>query len=118
MLKIIDKHLLKIDRIFLITLGSIPAALLRWHLSNDFLCNVSGAAFLGLIFGINSSTRLRLIFATGFCASFTTYSGWLWDLLELIKHGFLFEALGLIATTLIGGFFSLLVGFFIGEKMR
>ena len=119
MLEDLRNHLLlRLDIIFLVFIATIVGALFRWQLQNDFLSNLIGAAILGLVLGLNVTPRFQLIFAIGLCPSLTTFSGWIWDVMELIISGFLLRALGLIFSTLIGGFLVLLLGFWTGKKMR
>ena len=109
--------LLRLDIIFLVFIATIVGAILRWQLQNDFLSNLTGAAILGFVLGLNFTPRFQVIFAIGFCPSLTTFSGWIWDVMELIINGFLLRALGLLLSTLIGGFLFLSLGFWSGKKM-
>jgi len=110
--------LLRLDIIFLVCIATIVGALFRWQLQNDFLSNLIGAAILGFVLGLNFTSRFQLIFAIGFCPALTTFSGWIWEVMELIISGFLLRALGLLFSTLIGGFLVLSLGFWTGKKMR
>ena len=77
----------QVNEFFLISIGAIPAALLRWHVDGIFVVNITGCLFLGFINGLNISRRYKLIFGFGFCGSLTTFSGWSFQLFQLISQG-------------------------------
>ena len=81
-----DQFLLK-NNFFLISIGAIPAALIRWQIDQTFVVNISGCFLLGVINSLPISSRYKLIFGFGFCGSLTTFSGWSLQLFELITQG-------------------------------
>ncbi len=105
-------------QIVFIVLGSIPGALLRWQINNDFWSNILGSAFLGFIVGLKLNQRVQLLLVIGLCGSLTTFSGWIFDSFDLILKGFLLHGLFLIIGTLIAGLFCLSVGFFVGQNLK
>ena len=118
MFKNIYTHLFAKQTIFLIIIGSIPGAILRWQFNNDVFVNVFGSAFLGLILGLNVNRNIQLLLAVGFCGSFTTFSGWIGSVLELILNGLFLQAFVLTFFTLLAGFFALTLGFMFGKRIR
>ena len=76
------------NNIFLISIGAIPGAILRWQIDQVFIVNIIGCFILGFINSLNISRRYKLIFGFGFCGSLTTFSGWSSQLFELINKGF------------------------------
>ncbi len=102
---------------FILVLGTILGALLRWQITSDFYSNLFGAAFIGLIFGLKLNSRLQMALSIGFCASLTSFSGWMWDAFQFFNSGYLLKAFIEIALTLFGGFVTLFLGFFIGKKI-
>ena len=95
-------NLLK-NNIFLISIGAVPAALLRWQIDETFLVNILGCFLLGFISELSISIRYKLIFSFGFCGSLTTFSGWSFQLFSLIYKG-LYKSffLNLILITILG----------------
>ena len=94
---------------FIIAIGSVPAALFRWQIDQIFVVNLTGCFLLGLINSLPISRRYKLIFGFGFCGSLTTFSGWSFQLFELIEQGlyklfFLNSILSLICGMLAIGF--------------
>ena len=113
---------LELQELFLVGLGAVPGALLRWqvafHLQDQhLLVNTFGAALLGLLAGLPANHRYRLLVGIGFCGSLTTFSGWM---LAATKHLLLGEwvaALGLIGFTLGLGLGAGLLGYFCGKRV-
>ncbi len=76
------------NNIFLISIGAMPGAILRWQIDHVFIVNIIGCFILGFINSLNISRRYKLIFGFGFCGSLTTFSGWSVQLFKLINQGF------------------------------
>tara|TARA_B100000700_G_C14504873_1_gene605824 strand:- start:76 stop:417 length:342 start_codon:yes stop_codon:yes gene_type:complete len=75
------------NNFFLIALGAVPGALIRWQIDETFIVNIIGCLFLGFINGLLISRKYKLIFGFGFCGSLTSFSGWILQLFELIRKG-------------------------------
>ena len=108
------------QELFLVSLGAVPGALLRWqvalHLADrNVVVNVVGAALLGLLAGLPAAPRRQLLVGIGFCGSITTFSGWMLDAMRLISTGKVIEASGLIAITLGLGVAASMIGFRCGR---
>ena len=98
----------KVDFLY-ISIGAVPAALLRWQIDQAFVVNMAGCFLLGFINALNISRRYKLIFGFSFCGSLTTFSGWTYQLYKFISQGsyqlfflnaFLFVIVGLFAVCL------------------
>ena len=70
------------QRIFFVSLGAIPASLFRWLIPNDLFVNIIGTLVLGFIAGFGLRNRYKLTIAIGFCASCTTFSSWIVNIIE------------------------------------
>ena len=94
---------LKQNQFFLISIGAVPGALFRWQIDNIFMVNIIGCFLLGFINALPISNKYKLIFGFGFCGSLTTFSGWTFQLLQLMRQGF-YESffLNLVLILLIG----------------
>ena len=95
----------ELQDLFLVALGAVPGALLRWQVAlhgsdRHLLVNVLGAALLGLLAGLPAAPRRQLLIGIGFCGSLTTFSSWMLEAMQLISAGQVFEAAGLIGLTL------------------
>ena len=72
----------------MISVGAVPAALLRWQIDQIFIVNAIGCFLLGFINSLPISERYKLMFGFGFCGSLTTFSGLSFQLYKLINQGF------------------------------
>tara|TARA_B100000965_G_C18944794_1_gene478831 strand:+ start:60 stop:404 length:345 start_codon:yes stop_codon:yes gene_type:complete len=88
---------------FIITIGSVPAALFRWQIDQIFVVNIIGCFLLGFINTLPISKKYKLIFGFGFCGSLTTFSGWTFQLFKLMEKG-------LYKLLLLNSILSLVVG--------
>ena len=105
------------NKIFIIiSIGALPAAMFRWQIDQIFIVNIIGCFLLGFINALNISRNSKLIFAFGFCGSLTTFSGWTFQLFELISKGsyklFFLNSISIV----IIGFFAVGFGYFLAKK--
>ena len=113
----------ELQELFLVALGAVPGALLRWQVAlhcsdRHVLVNVLGAALLGLLAGLPAAPRRQLLIGIGFCGSFTTFSSWMLESMQLISAGRAAEAFGLIGLTLGLGLGAAALGFWLGQRVR
>ena len=105
------------NNFFLISIGAIPASLIRWQIDETFVVNIFGCFLLGFINALAISRRYKLIFGFAFCGSLTTFSGWSLHLFQLISQGlyklFFFNY---ILSFLIG-FLAVCLGNFLAKKI-
>ena len=80
-------NFLKKNKFFLISIGAVPGALFRWQIDDVFIVNIIGCFLLGMINSLPISRRYKLIFGFGFCGSLTTFSGWSFQLFQLLSQG-------------------------------
>ena len=107
--------------LFLVALGAVPGALLRWqlalHLSDhNLVANTLGAALLGFFAGLPAAPRRQLFLGIGFCGSLTTFSGWMLDSVRFIAEGHWGLAIGLIGFTLGIGLGAAWFAFFVAQR--
>jgi CrcB protein len=113
----------ELQELFLVALGAVPGALLRWQVAlhwvdRHLLVNVVGAALLGYIAGLPAAPRRQLLIGIGFCGSLTTFSSWMLEAVQLISAGKTAEAFGLIGLTLGLGLGAAALGFWVGQRVR
>ena len=113
----------ELQELFLVALGAVPGALLRWQVAlhwsdHHVLVNVVGAALLGYLAGLAPARRRQLLVGIGFCGSLTTFSSWMVDAMQLISAGQIAEALGLIGLTLGLGVGAAALGYWLGQRLR
>ena len=88
--------------------GSIPLATL--------VVNVLGCFLIGLLIGLCSETTyLRLLFITGFCGGFTTFSTFTAESYVIFREGTYGLALLYIAGSVLIGLLALWVGLYVSR---
>ena len=110
-------NLIKKNSFIWISIGAIPAAILRWQVDEIFIVNIIGCFLLGFINALSISRKYKLIFGFGFCGSLTTFSGWVFHLFQLITEGlYKLFFLNSILIVLIG-LFAICLGEFFAKKV-
>ena len=108
---------LKNNNFIIISVGAVPAAILRWQIDQIFIVNAIGCFLLGFINSLPVNRRYKLILGVGFCGSLTTFSGWSFQLFKLINQGFykLFFLNSILFVSL--GLFVVFLGHLIAKKI-
>jgi CrcB protein len=109
-------------------LGSVARYWLGMKLNNfenaipfgTLLANVLGSLIIGLIFGYSAKTGFlsqnnALLWATGFCGGFTTFSTFAYENHLYIKSGEYLNLLPYLAVTIILGFGAVFAGLYLGK---
>ncbi len=108
---------LRKNKFFLISIGAIPGSLLRWQIDDIFIVNLIGCFLIGIIHGLPIPSRYKLIFGFGFCGSLTTFSGWSFQLFQLISKG-LYKLFFLNSFLIVLiGFFTIYLGYLFSKKV-
>ncbi|MFM7675106.1 MAG: FluC/FEX family fluoride channel [Synechococcus sp.] len=107
----------------LVGLGAVPGAWLRWQAAvqlgpwlggsagSNLLVNLLGAYVLGLLSGpIPQRTALVLAVGVGFCGALTTFSSWMFDLVQLLRSSEPLRGLLLLVGSLAGGLAAAALG--------
>ena len=79
---------LRNNSFIIISVGAVPAAILRCQIDQIFIVNAIGCFLLGFINSLPVSRRYKLLFGSGFCGSLTTVSVLSFQLYKLINQGF------------------------------
>ena len=110
-------NFLKNNNFVLISIGAVPGAIFRWQIDQIFFVNIIGCVLLGFINSLPISRRSKLVWIFGFCGSFTTFSGWSFQLFTLINQGFykLFFLHSILISIL--GICSIWLGDFVGKRI-
>jgi len=109
--------------LFLVALGAVPGALLRWQLAlhladQNLVANTLGAALLGFLAGLPAAPRRQLFLGIGFCGSLTTFSGWMLDVVRQLSVGDIKSASGLVGLTVGFGLGAVAFGYQLGRQIR
>ena len=111
-------NFLRKNNFVFISLGSIPAAIFRWQIDHVFFVNIIGCFLLGLINTLHIPKRYKLIFGFGFCGSLTTFSGWAFQLFQLLSQG-LYKLFFLYSiSTMVIGCCAVGLGYLFAKKIN
>ncbi len=113
-----NKFFLKDNYFFLISLGAVPAAILRWQIDQIFIVNMIGCFSIGIINALPLNKRYKLIFGFGFCGSLTTFGGWSSQLFQFIIQNSYKQLLLNSILFVVIGILSVGLGDLIGKKIR
>ena len=109
---------IKNNSFFLISIGALPGALIRWQINEIFLANLIGCFLLGFFNSLAFSKRYKLSLGVGLCGSMTTFSGWSAHLHNLLSQGlyklFLFNSISIVLI----GVFAMGLGHMFGKKIN
>ncbi|MCY9668062.1 fluoride efflux transporter CrcB [Paenibacillus alginolyticus] len=86
-----------------------------------FSCNLIGCLILGFLTFATKlpiPTRLRLPITTGFIGSFTTFSTFSYETMNMLNHGYMILAALYVLGSLWGGLGATWLGVRIGESVR
>lgn len=105
----------------MVFLGSGLGGVCRWALSSwlngqhplgTLLCNVLGCFLLGMLTKLSpGDPHMKLLFTTGFCGGFTTFSTFMNESLFMLRGGQLISALAYIALSLVLGLACAWIGY-------
>ena len=106
------------NRVFLISIGAIPAAIFRWQIDQIIIVNLIGCFLLGFFNSLPISKRYKLILSVGLCGSMTTFSGWSFHLYKLLSQGlyklFLLNSISIV----LMGVFSMWLGHIFAKQLN
>ena len=109
---------IKKNTFFLISIGAIPGALLRWQIDQIFVVNLIGCFLLGFFNSLANTQRYKLILCIGFCGSITTFSGWSQYIYKLLNQGlyalFIFNSISIV----VMGVFAMGLGHLLAKKIK
>lgn len=105
-------------------LGSISRYLLSQYVDKKidalfpygtFSVNILGCLLLGILYGLAEkenllTTELRLLLTVGFCGSFTTFSTFVYEKLQLLNQGDWMSFTAYTASSIILGILSIVAG--------
>ena len=77
-----------LNKVIIVSIGSIFGALIRLNLNDDLIVNIIGCLLIGFIVGYKFNSKLELFLSVGFCGALTTFSSWILDCVKLFYNGY------------------------------
>ena len=106
------------SNLLLILFVSYLGVILRHSIDNLFLVSSVGSFIYGFILSTNFKQKTKDVILMGFCASFTTFSGFAFEFYELIKLGFFLKVIFWVNLVILTGLIMMFSGFLLGKKIH
>ena len=100
-----------------ILLASIVGSLLRFFIDNNFVISIVGSFFFGFIISKKLSKSNKEILLTGFCSCFTSFSGFIYYLYNLINKEDFLKIFLYLNIVIILNLLIMYFGFLISRKI-
>ena len=101
-----------------ILLASYIASVLRLFIDNNFMISIIGSFFFGFFIARRLSTSMNKILLTGFCSCFTSFSGFIYVLYNLLKREDLIQVFIYINLTIFLNLVFMYCGFLMSRKIN
>ena len=104
-------------KFFIIILIAYLATFLRFYLNNNLLVSILGSFLYGFVLARTISKSKREILLTGFCSCFTSFSGFVHLLYQLIIKGYYMKLFLFLNLVIIFNLIIMYIGFLLSRKM-
>tara|TARA_Y100000991_G_scaffold170271_1_gene131997 strand:+ start:62 stop:391 length:330 start_codon:yes stop_codon:yes gene_type:complete len=104
--------------LIIILLISYFATLLRFFVNNNLLVSIIGSFVYGFVIARTISKSKKEILLSGFCSCFTSFSGFVYFLYELIIKGYYFKLFFYLNFIIIFNLLIMYSGFLLSRKMN
>ena len=108
---------MKINNFIYVLLAAYLATFLRLTINNDFLISIIGSFLVGFFIRKRLSYSNEKILFSGFFSCFTSFSGFIYFLYEILNKGEWIKFIILFNLIIILNLFTLFMGFFISRKI-
>ena len=108
---------MKIKNFIYILLVCYTATFLRLFINNNFIISILGSFFVGFFISKKLSKSKELILLNGFFSCFTSFSGFLFFLHEILNQGDWIKFIVLFNLIIIVNLFLMYFGFWISRKI-
>ena len=109
---------MKIKIFFYILLACYLATFLRLIIDNNFIISILGSFFLGLIISKKLSETREKILLSGFVSCFTSFSGFIYFLYQILNQGDWIKFIIFCNLIIIINLFTMYFGFWISRKIN
>tara|TARA_B100000945_G_C20361946_1_gene587611 strand:- start:269 stop:598 length:330 start_codon:yes stop_codon:yes gene_type:complete len=108
---------MNIKNFIFILFASYFATLIRLYIDNNFLISIIGSFFFGFIIARKLSQSMNMILLTGFCSCFTSFTGFIYFLYELINQENFITIFFYLNIIIIFNLLMMYFGFHISRKI-
>ena len=105
-------------KIFLFILfAAFLATFLRIYLVNNLIISIIGSFFFGFVIGRRFDKSINQILPTGFCSCFTSFSGFIYYVYQLINDGNYVKIFIYLNVIFILNLFMMYLGWILSRKI-
>ncbi len=108
---------MKINNFIYILLAAYLATFLRLFIDNNFFISIIGSFLVGFFINKGLSYSMEKVLFSGFCACFTSFSGFIYFLYKILNQGDWIKFIIFFNLIIIVNLFTMFVGFWISRKI-
>jgi len=108
---------MKINSFICIFLAAYLATFLRLTINNNFFISIIGSFSVGFFVSKRLSYSTEKILLSGFCSCFTSFSGFIYFLYEILNQGDWVKFIIFFNLIIIVNLFTMIFGFWISRKI-
>ena len=109
---------MKINNLIYILLAAYIATFLRLTINNNFFTSIIGSFLVGFFISKRLSYSTEKILLSGFFSCFTSFSGFIYFLYEILNQGDWIKFIILFNLIIIVNLFTMFIGFWISRKIN
>jgi CrcB protein len=107
----------KINNFFYVLLAAYLATFLRLIINNNFIISVIGSFLVGFFISKRLSFSIEKILFSGFFSCFTSFSGFIYFLFQILNQGDWIKFIIFFNLIIIVNLFTMFFGFWISRKI-
>ena len=108
---------MKINNFIYIFLAAYLATFLRLFINNNFFTSLIGSFLVGFLISKRLSYSIEKILLSGFFACFTSFSGFIYFLYQILNEGEWIKFIIFFNLIIIVNLFTMFMGFLISRKI-
>ena len=105
------------ENFLFVLFAAFLATFLRTYLVNNFIISIIGSFFFGFVTGRRFGKSVNQILLTGFCSSFTSFSGFIYYFYQMINNGNYFKIFLYLNIIFILNLFMMYLGWILSRKI-
>jgi len=107
----------KLNHFVYILLAAYLATFLRLTINNNFFISIIGSFLVGFLIGKRLSYSIEKILLSGFFSCFTSFSGFIYFLHEILSQGDWIKFIIFLNSVILLNIFTMYFGFWISRKI-